>query len=89
MFVSLVVQVQASIQANTYVVSGAPVQRTMSEMLPQMLSQGLPGMGPGGFDMSQLQALMKQMQAAGVMGGKPSEDDDVPDLVGNFEQAST
>ena len=80
-------KVQASIAANTYVVSGPSQQKPISE-----------AMTPTSFSGAQLQQLMAQMQS---MGGLPAglgvggegeggedEDDDVPELVGNFEQAA-
>ena len=77
-------RVQASLAANTYVVSGNAEQKKLSDMLPQVLSQ-LPGQG-----MEQLQALLAQMQAQGVGAGDADveEDEDVPDLVEDFEAAA-
>eukprot|EP00613_Pedinella_sp_CCMP2098_P002385 CAMPEP_0171623366 /NCGR_PEP_ID=MMETSP0990-20121206/17899_1 /TAXON_ID=483369 /ORGANISM="non described non described, Strain CCMP2098" /LENGTH=158 /DNA_ID=CAMNT_0012189547 /DNA_START=128 /DNA_END=604 /DNA_ORIENTATION=+ len=73
-------KVQASIAANTYVVSGPNETKPLAEMLPGILNQ----LGQ--------EALNEITQG---MGGAPAaveeedeDDDDVPDLVENFEEAS-
>ena len=57
-------------------------------MLPTIMQQmgGLAGLGGanGAFD---LQALAKQLQSK--MAGAAAADDDVPDLVENFDEASS
>mmetsp|Transcript_5866 Transcript_5866/g.9107 ORF Transcript_5866/g.9107 Transcript_5866/m.9107 type:complete len:113 (+) Transcript_5866:67-405(+) len=72
-------QVQASIAANTYSISG-PHERTQGVM---------PETGPS---MAELQALMASMQAKAGTGAAPAgdddDDDDVPDLVENFDEVS-
>lgn len=90
-------KVQASIAANTYVVSGPSTTKSLAEMPefmggfnPAMLSQ----MDPA--SLAQLQKMAAQYQAAGQIPGMPGmggdageeDDDDVPDLVENFEEAS-
>eukprot|EP00878_Enallax_costatus_P000518 GHUV01000613.1.p2 GENE.GHUV01000613.1~~GHUV01000613.1.p2 ORF type:complete len:165 (+),score=62.57 GHUV01000613.1:228-722(+) len=92
-------KVQASIAANTYVVSGPSTTKSLAEMPdlmggfnPAMLSQ----MDPA--SLAQLQKMAAQYQAAGQLPGMPGmgavaeeeedDDDDVPDLVENFEEAS-
>jgi nascent polypeptide-associated complex subunit beta len=89
-------KVQASIAANTYVVSGPSTTKSLADMPdimsgfnPAMLSQ----MDPA--SLAQLQKMAAQYQAAGGqlpgMGGAEAgedDDDDVPDLVENFEEAS-
>ncbi|KAI8463930.1 MAG: NAC domain-containing protein [Monoraphidium minutum] len=84
-------KVQASIAANTYVVSGPSQTKSMADMIPpnlqQMLAQ-MQGMGgmPGGMpDMAALKAMLGG--AAGA-GGIEEDDDDVPELVENFEEAA-
>ncbi|KAL4434685.1 hypothetical protein ABPG77_002808 [Micractinium sp. CCAP 211/92] len=79
-------KVQASIAANTYVVSGASQHKRAQDVMASMLA------GMGG--MAGLQQMM------GGMGGgmpafnpegaadEPEDDDDVPELVENFEQAA-
>lgn len=81
-------KVQASIAANTYIISGPSETKALQELLPGIVSQL-------GMEDVNLQAL-QSMAAAGA-GGVPSlaegnedeDDDDVPDLVeGNFEEVS-
>ena len=79
-------KVQASIAANTYVVSGPSQEKSAQEAMSSM------------FNGTSLQQLMAQMgmqgglPGMGAMGGGDDEeeddddDDDVPELVGNFDQ---
>ncbi|GBF95820.1 transcription factor [Raphidocelis subcapitata] len=83
-------KVQASIAANTYVVSGPSQTKSASDMMPPNIQQMLAQMGPDG-----LQKLMAQMgmpggegPAPGAGAGGEEDDDDVPDLVENFEEAA-
>ncbi|KAI8467636.1 MAG: NAC domain-containing protein [Monoraphidium minutum] len=81
-------KVQASIAANTYVVSGPSQTKSMADMIPPNLQQMLAQMqGMGGGD---LQKLMAQMQAGGAGGAgmMEEEDDDVPELVENFDETA-
>lgn len=73
-------KVQASIAANTYVVSGPNETKNLTDMLPGILNQ----LGPESMEM------MKQSfaGAGAAAGGGDEDDDDVPDLVENFEEAS-
>jgi nascent polypeptide-associated complex subunit beta len=84
-------KVQASIAANTYVVSGASVVRDASEVASAA------GPAGGGMpDLAALQRLMMQNQArmqagggggAAALGAAAEEDDgDVPELVENFDE---
>ncbi|KAF6251381.1 NAC domain-containing protein [Scenedesmus sp. NREL 46B-D3] len=78
-------KVQASIAANTYVVSDMPDMFSGAGFNPAMLSQ----MDPA--SLAQLQKMAAQYQAAAGAGGAPAlgdDDDDVPDLVENFEDES-
>jgi len=90
-------KVQASIAANTYVVSGPSQTKSLSEMqeyLPGLYNQ----LGPD--NLAQLKKLAQQYQAqGGIPGGIPGlegdmdaeggDDDDVPDLVDtNFEEVA-
>ena len=82
-------KVQASIQANTYIISGPSDTKPLQELLPSIVSQ------LGMDNIAQLQSAMAgQAGMAGAAGGMPSvaeddDDDDVPDLVdGNFEEVS-
>ncbi|ANB12128.1 Egd1p [Sugiyamaella lignohabitans] len=71
--------VQASVPSNTFAITGNPVEKTMSEMLPEVLSS----MGPESLE--QLRQLTEQLKAG--TGAKEAEDDDIPELVEgeNFE----
>ncbi|GAX72765.1 hypothetical protein CEUSTIGMA_g221.t1 [Chlamydomonas eustigma] len=84
-------KVQASIAANTYVISGPSQTKKLQDLLPGILNQ----MGPD--SLMQLKKMMAQMGgAAGLGAGFPGkgaasgndDDDDVPDLVENFEEAA-
>jgi len=81
-------KVQASIAANTYIISGPSETKPLQDFLPSIVSQ------LGVDNLSQLQnfAAASGAQGAGapgVAGIEEEEDDDVPDLVeGNFEDVS-
>jgi len=88
-FKSPQLKVQASIPANTYVVSGNPETKQISEILPSLLNQ------LGGNNVEQLKKLAEVLSSqvpsgAGAAGetAKPFDDDDVPPLVENFEEAA-
>mmetsp|Transcript_2724 Transcript_2724/g.7507 ORF Transcript_2724/g.7507 Transcript_2724/m.7507 type:complete len:146 (+) Transcript_2724:25-462(+) len=71
-------KVQASIAANTYVVSGPSQSKRLQDLLPGIIPQ----LGPDNLD--NLKKIAQQYQSN--MGG--GDDDDVPDLVENFEEES-
>lgn len=76
-------KVQASMQANTYVVSGPSQTKSIQEMLPSLISQ----MG-GGASPADMKKIMEQL-AAGKAAAAAGGDDDVPELEGgNFEDAA-
>jgi len=112
-------KVQASIAANTYVVSGNAETKKLQELLPGIITQlgpdnleelkniyknlagsGGPGVGALGDLSSQaaaaaadpeaLKKIMEQLKDMQVnaKGGAGADDDDVPDLVENFEEVS-
>lgn len=69
---------QASLAANTFAITGHGENKQIAEMLPGILSQ----LGPEGLN--QLKRL-----ASSVAAPRPlDEDDEVPNLVGNFDEAS-
>jgi nascent polypeptide-associated complex subunit beta len=81
-------KVQASIAANTYVVSGAAAVRDAGDV-----ASGVLGGGGGMPDLAQLQRMVMQASAAGGAGGAAAgagagaeDDDDVPELVENFDE---
>ncbi len=82
-------KVQASLAANTYIISGPSETKALQELLPSIVSQ------LGMDNLSQLQSMAAQAGASGADAGAPAggddddDDDDVPDLVeGNFEEVS-
>lgn len=80
-------KVQASIAANTYIISGPSETKPLQDLLPSIVSQ------LGMDNLSQLQSIAAQAQASGAVPGVEADDDDddddVPDLVeGNFEEVS-
>ncbi|KAH3693202.1 transcription factor BTF3 homolog 4-like isoform X1 [Dreissena polymorpha] len=90
-------KVQASLAANTFAISGHAENKQISEMLPGILNQ------LGAESLSSLKKLASSVSglsrpgqvfnnSAGGDATKPStddvDDDDVPDLVENFDEAS-
>ncbi|KAL3904404.1 MAG: hypothetical protein SGPRY_011295 [Prymnesium sp.] len=79
--------VQASIAANTYVVSGHAESKKLQDLLPGIINQ----LGPD--NLANLKKLAETYQGSGGppppgTGGDDDDDEDVPDLVDNFEEAS-
>ncbi|XP_069080135.1 transcription factor BTF3 [Pleurodeles waltl] len=80
-------KVQASLAANTFTITGHAETKQLTEMLPSILNQ------LGADSISSLRRLAEALPKQ-LMDGKaplaPGEDDDdeVPDLVGNFDDAS-
>lgn len=77
-------KVQASLNANTFAVSGHADNKQITEMLPGILNH----LGAEGFN--QLKRLASSVNASGSVpsGGADDDDDDVPELVEDFEAAS-
>jgi nascent polypeptide-associated complex subunit beta len=77
-------KVQASLAANTFAITGQAEVKPLTEMLPGILNQ----LGPDGLQ--SLRRIAEQMpsmaQAAG--GGNFNEEDEVPELIENFDEAS-
>jgi nascent polypeptide-associated complex subunit beta len=77
MSIRLVVQV--SVRENLLVVTGNPETKELKDMMPDILKQ----VGPQQF------SFLKDMVKNIIPESKAEEDeDDVPELVGNFEDAS-
>merc|ERR1712227_231287 len=74
-------KVQASHQANTFAISGQAETKQVSEMLPSIVNQ----LGPEGFASLRKLAMEKVGEESKAA---PAKDDDVPELEGDFEQAS-
>lgn len=79
-------KVQASIAANTWVVSGTPQTKKLQDLLPGIINQ----LGPDNLDNLRKLAEQFQKQAATVTGASEEDDDDVPELVAGetFEEAA-
>ena len=83
-------KVQASIAANTYVVSGPNETKQLTELLPGIMNQ----LGPDNINhLKQIADSMSMGGGAGAADAAPAagdddDDDDVPDLVENFEDVS-
>ncbi|XP_062213974.1 basic transcription factor 3-like [Phragmites australis] len=78
-------KVQASIAANTWVVSGSPQTKKLQDVLPQIINQ----LGPD--NMEHLKRIAEEMQKqVAAAQAKEENDDDVPDLVPGetFEQVA-
>lgn len=92
-------KVQAQISANTYVISGSAVTKSLQDMLPSIVNQ------LGADNMPQMKSLMDQLGAVGLGGqglsaagdstaqgaGDNDADEEIPDLVDdvNFEDKAT
>jgi len=75
-------KVQASIAANTYVVSGNAETKKLQDLLPGILTQ----LGPDAL--TDLKKLYETFSAAQGAPGAGADEDDVPELVENFEDVS-
>ncbi|KAF0308109.1 Transcription factor BTF3 [Amphibalanus amphitrite] len=76
-------KVQASLQCNTFAISGHAEDKQISDMLPTILNQ----LGPD--SLTHLKRLASSVQASvGAAGDAADNDDEVPDLVENFDEAS-
>ncbi|KAK2569596.1 Transcription factor BTF3 [Acropora cervicornis] len=81
-------KVQASLGANTFAVVGQAESKTITEMLPGILNQ------LGNDSLSSLRSVVEKISAPDVSHvpsgavGEDVDDDDVPDLVENFDEPS-
>lgn len=78
-------KVQASIAANTYVISGTSETKSLQELLPGIINQ----LGPD--NLANLKQIAESYQGDGKAdaGAEEGNDDDVPDLDGtDFEEVS-
>jgi len=82
-------KVQASLSANTFAVTGHAENKSMSEMLPNILSQ----LGPESLD--NLKWLASTLSKSGEsevgkapIAGPVEDDEEMPDLVENLDEAS-
>ncbi|KAK4602319.1 hypothetical protein RGQ29_011380 [Quercus rubra] len=81
-------KVQASIAANTWVVSGSPQIKKLQDILPGIINQ----LGPDNLDNLRKLAeqFQKQQPPAGAQATQEEDDDEVPELVAGetFETAA-
>mmetsp|Transcript_2615 Transcript_2615/g.6751 ORF Transcript_2615/g.6751 Transcript_2615/m.6751 type:complete len:161 (+) Transcript_2615:103-585(+) len=78
-------KVQASIAANTYVISGPNDVKQLTELLPGIMNQ----LGPDNMDhLKQIADNMTTTKMVSSSEIEAEEDDDVPDLIENFEDVS-
>jgi len=76
-------KVQASLAANTFAVTGHAENKQLTEMLPGILNQ------LGAEGLNNLRRLAEQLPKGRTeMMDTADDDDDVPDLVENFDEAS-
>ncbi|KAG2466967.1 FCHO2 protein, partial [Polypterus senegalus] len=80
-------KVQASLAANTFTITGHAETKQLTEMLPSILNQ------LGADSLTSLRRLAEALPKQSVDGKAPlaageEDDDDVPDLVENFDEAS-
>ncbi|KAJ8687837.1 hypothetical protein QAD02_023631 [Eretmocerus hayati] len=73
---------QASLQANTFAITGHGENKQITEMLPGILSQ------LGAEGLNQLKRLASSVAGSGMPKTTIDEDDEVPDLVENFDEPS-
>uniref|UniRef100_A0A2K6SE83 Transcription factor BTF3 n=1 Tax=Saimiri boliviensis boliviensis TaxID=39432 RepID=A0A2K6SE83_SAIBB len=80
-------KVQASLAANTFTITGHAETKELTEMLPSILNQ------LGADSLTSLRRLAEALPKQSVDGKAPlatgeEDDDEVPDLVENFDEAS-
>ncbi|XP_064605020.1 transcription factor BTF3 homolog 4-like [Liolophura sinensis] len=81
-------KVQASLTANTFAITGHPETKQIAEMLPGILNQ------LGAESLSSLKNLASKLPTSGGDSSQQAtdeidaDDEDVPDLVENFDEAS-
>jgi nascent polypeptide-associated complex subunit beta len=81
-------KIEASIPCNTYVVSGSAETKNLTDLLPGILTQ----LGPESVERLRQYAAAIGAAGAGANANgtikEENEDDDVPELVENFEEAA-
>ncbi len=73
--------IQFSVRENLMVVSGSSETKDLKDMMPDIIKQ----VGPQHF--KQLKTMMEELGKGGAGIKEEEDEDDVPDLVGNFEDA--
>ena len=75
-------KIQFSVRENLMVVFGSPETKELKEMMPDILKE----VGPQQYGF--LKDVIGQLDPSKGKAGAAEDEDDVPDLVGNFEDAS-
>jgi len=75
-------KVKAAIGANTYAVTGNSETKKLQELMPGIISQ----IGPDNLE--GLKKVYETYSQKGAGAGAAADDDEIPDLVDNFEDAS-
>lgn len=73
---------QASLATNTFAITGHSETKQITEMLPNILQQ----LGPE--KLTQLKKIASNLATTSAAGGHDNDDDDVPELTENFDEAS-
>jgi len=78
-------KVQASPSANTFAITGHAENKNLTEMLPSILNQ----LGAKNIDaLKSLASPSSKMSSSAPQMADNDDDDDVPELSGNFDEAS-
>eukprot|EP00930_Biecheleria_cincta_P042013 TRINITY_DN2888_c0_g2_i7.p1 TRINITY_DN2888_c0_g2~~TRINITY_DN2888_c0_g2_i7.p1 ORF type:complete len:162 (+),score=53.89 TRINITY_DN2888_c0_g2_i7:72-557(+) len=78
-------KVQASVAANTYVITGHGENKRLEELLPGIINQ----LGPDNLaNLKRIAEGFSAAQAAGAGGAADGGDEDIPDIGDNFEEVS-
>jgi|TARA_B110000208_G_C11621535_1_gene377423 nascent polypeptide-associated complex subunit beta len=75
-------KVQASITANTYVISGRAEVKELKDLLPGIINQ----LGPD--NLANLKRIAENMKESSTTVEDDDSDDDIPELETNFEEVS-
>jgi len=75
-------KMQAAIQANTFAITGTCQEKPLAEVIKKEGSNFLQQLGPEAIK------ELKDMAASYAANPSPQDDEDVPDLVGDFEEVS-
>ncbi|KAJ1984480.1 Nascent polypeptide-associated complex subunit beta [Dimargaris verticillata] len=75
-------KVQASVNANTFVVSGKGQVKELAELIPGIITQ----MGPE--SLATLQKFAEAYEKAQKANAEGGEEEDIPDLVGDFDEVA-
>jgi nascent polypeptide-associated complex subunit beta len=82
LYFAFAVAVQGSVPSNTFVISGTAESKQLTDLLPGILNQ----LGPESMD--RLRKYAESLGVSGMGAAEEEEDDEVPELVENFEEAA-